>query len=448
MKLHYKDFCGINQKNIITVATQLLPYVQRLQKIITGVDYTKPESSLNLATNNNLISVILKIKKQKINHNLKYIFVVGIGGSNLGTKAVYDAIYGYYDVLAPERYPKIIFLDTNDAGLLLQLKNFLNASLKRPEEILINMISKLGATIETAVNFEAILDILKNIFNARDIPDRIIVTTDENSLLWKMALKKNITLLPIPKTVGGRFSILSAAGLLPLSAAGIDIKALLRGAGQMRTQCMQRNITKNPAILSASILYEHYNKKRTINDNFFFHPELESLGKWYRQLMGESIGKERKYNGKKTYIGITPTVSIGSTDLHSVGQLYLGGPDDKITTFINTEANIAINITTITTDITLSKKLFFPNLVKNLGNKTTTQITRAIYEGVKIAYSKRKIPFMEVILKNISPYSLGQFLQFKMMEIMYLGCLFHVNTFDQPNVEMYKKETRKILKNI
>ncbi len=445
MKLLYQDSCGINQKNIITIGTQLLPYIERLQKIITNDDYSKPESALNLASNSIILDVILKIKKEKINRNLKYIFVIGIGGSNLGTKAVYDATYGYYDVLAPQRYPKIIFLDTNNGGLLLQLKKFLKTSIKKPEEILINVISKSGATTETAANFEIIFGCLKNIFNARNILDRTIIITDENSLLWQMARKKNLTVLPIPKTVGGRFSVLSAVGLFPLSAAGIDVEKLLQGAHQMRTQCMQRNITKNPAIVSAVILYEQYGRKRNINDNFFFHPELESLGKWYRQLMGESIGKEKKHNGKRTPIGITPTVSIGSTDLHSVGQLYLGGPDDKITTFINTEVNIAANITA---DITLPEKLFFSGLVENLGNKTTTQIMRAIYEGVITAYNKRKIPFMEVILRDISPYSLGQFLQFKMMEMMYLGHLLQINTFDQPNVEMYKKETRKILKNI
>ena len=112
-----------------------------------------------------------------------------------------------------------------------------------------------------------------------------------------MALKKKLTLLPIPKIVGGRFSVLSAAGLFPLSAAGIDMKNLLRGAGEMRTQCMQRNITKNPAIISATILYQHYRKKKIINDNVFLKPELESLGKWYGQLMGEIIGNKKNDRG-------------------------------------------------------------------------------------------------------------------------------------------------------
>ena len=189
-------------------------------------------------------------------------------------------------------------------------------------------------------------------------------------------------------------------------------------------------------MVSAAVLFENFRMGKTINDNFIFHPELESLGKWYRQLLGESIGKEHDRDMKVVRIGITPTVSIGSTDLHSVGQLYLGGPEDKLTTFISAEFNKRGNA--ITPEV-------FAGAEEGIAGKKPADVAEAILKGVKIAYEKKGLPFMEVLLPDITPASLGAFMQWKMMEMMYLGELFNVNPFDQPNVESYKTETKSIL---
>jgi len=173
------------------------------------------------------------------------------------------------------------------------------------------------------------------------------------------------------------------------------------------------------------------------NPVLVFNSELESLGKWYRQLLGESIGKEKDKDGNSINFGITPTVSVGSTDLHSMGQLYIGGPKDKLTTFI--WAALPKN----TQDISSS---LFPNLVEGIDGKTTQYVMDAILDGTKNAYEKNKLPFMEVVMENISEKSLGEFMQFKMMEMLYLGKLLNINPFDQPSVEEYKSEVRKILK--
>ena len=205
----------------------------------------------------------------------------------------------------------------------------------------------------------------------------------------------------------------------------------------MRNICIENDLDQNPALIPATLLFLNLKAQKTINDNFFFAPQLESLGKWYRQLMGESIGKENDIDGKTIRSGINPTVSIGSTDLHSMGQLYLGGPADKFTTFIwarNHEDAVS-----------LPKNPLMPELVPNLHGKSAQQIMEAILEGTKTAYSKQEIPYMEIVLAEISAYTLGEFLQFKMIEMMYLGKLMNVNTFDQPNVELYKQETKKIL---
>jgi glucose-6-phosphate isomerase len=202
----------------------------------------------------------------------------------------------------------------------------------------------------------------------------------------------------------------------------------LKGAMESRKVCLRKDIFSNPAAISAIVIFMNYVKGKLINDSFFFNPELESLGKWYRQLMGESIGK----NGK----GITPTVSIGSTDLHSMGQLYLGGIKDKLFTFISTE--------TETNDISVPQEPLL-EILDEVEEKSTSEIMDAILAGVKIAFLKKDLPFTELVLDDVSPSSLGQYMQLKMIEMMLLGELMGVNPFDQPSVESYKQETRKIL---
>jgi glucose-6-phosphate isomerase len=152
--------------------------------------------------------------------------------------------------------------------------------------------------------------------------------------------------------------------------------------------------------------------------------------------MGESIGKEKDTKGNKVNSGITPTVSTGSTDLHSMAQLYIGGPKDKVTTFVYANTN---------NDILVPEDQLMQGLVEGIQNKPAKQIMNAILEGTKIAYKNVEHPYMEILLDDLNEYSLGEFLQFKMIEMMYLGKLLNVNTFDQPNVEDYKKETKKIL---
>lgn len=416
----------ISEEEIAKTAKTLDSYLKHLRKVSQEQSYDYDESSINLAFDEQTLNRALKLKEELVSDKLKYFINVGIGGSNLGTKAIYDSLHGYFDVLEPERHPKMIFADTIDPEYLKKLESLLN-QLKFSEQVLVNAISKSGTTTESVVNLEIILSVLAR--KDSSAQDRLIVTTDEGSKLWNKAQEKNVKTLLIPKKVGGRFSVLSSVGLFPLLAVGVDVKKLLSGARELRNLCLGDNVGTNPALASAVILFLHSEKGIKINDNFLFHPELESLGKWYRQLMGESIGKQG--------LGITPTVSVGSTDLHSLAQLYLGGPKDKLTTLVYTDKFDQINI---------PQSLIFDGLVENIESKKAGQIMQAIFEGVKASYINKGLPFMEVIFKSVDEYSLGQFLQFKMMEMMFLGKLLGVDAFDQPNVEEYKTETRKILK--
>ena len=411
-------------------------YRDHLRSVVDSGDYEDHEASVNLPDDRTLRERVNDIVSAHVDEDLAYIIVIGIGGSNLGTMAVYDALYGTLDHLEPERFPKLIFVDTVNARELERLHSFIHRYVTSPREVLVTSISKSGGTTETVANTELVYSYLSETFGP-DITDRFIAITDEGSKLWDRASETGMSVLPIPAQVGGRYSVLSAVGLMPLAAAGIDIDALHAGARDAREPCITHDLDKNSAMRSALAIHQAMQRGVNIHDTFLYHTELESLGKWYRQLTGESLGKEEDQDGKQVFAGITPTVSIGSTDLHSVAQLYLGGPKDKVTTFVR--ARDTLDTSPIPHDGLVSP------LTAEAQGYTADQIMDAIYEGVKIAYEKQELPYMEIFLDDISAHSIGAFLQFKMIEIMYLAQLMNVNAFNQPNVELYKTETKRIL---
>lgn len=364
--------------------------------------------------------VALKKKLQPV-----CMVVIGIGGSNLGTKAVYKALFG---VRGNPEFP-LYFADTVDSDAMWALLAQVEHYLKVKKVVLLTLISKSGSTTESVANFECFLELLKK-YHPKDYPHYVTVITDEHSPLWQLALEQHFDKLPIPKMVGGRYSVLSAVGLFPLACAGIDINALLQGARDIIVVCIKNDYETNSALQSAAIIAAYYARGFYIHDLFLFSTALEALGKWYRQLMAESIGKNVK-------VGITPTVSMGSADLHSVGQLYVAGPYDKLTTFVIVDNP--------NQSVTIPKMKEYETLVGHLQGKTMQQIMNAIWQGVQIAYQEHKRPFMSVHVPRKNAYYLGQFMQWKMIEIMILGALLDVNPFDQPQVELYKIQTRKIL---
>jgi len=433
----------ISSDEIKDTAETLSGYVEKLSNIARDFNeketiYDEAESSINLpfdeGTHKKVKDLVKKIKTTE----LKYVIVVGIGGSNLGTKAIYDAIRGTTDSFLTEDVPKIIFADTTSTKLLKGISEILKENIEKPEEVLVNIISKSGTTTESIANFEIIYSFLKNRFkNGDDIKNRVIVTTDHGSRLWEKAEECGIKVLSAPKNVGGRYSVFSTVGIFPLMLSKVNTEALLDGARIMRDKCIKNDVTENQALVSAVITYIHNKKGISINNNFFFNPHLESIGRWYRQLMGESIGKKYAIDGREVNSGITPIVSIGSTDLHSMSQLYLGGPKDKLTTFVYSQEE--------SRDTYVPEDVFLEGLVEGIEGKKLVDIMDAIFSGVKEAYKNNKLPFVEISLEDTNEYTLGQFLQFKMIEMMYLAKLLEVNAFDQPNVEDYKGETRKIL---
>jgi len=429
-------------KEAASILTNYIEYLSSISKsgenISNEIDYIEAESSINLPFDSSVLEMVNSAVKKVYTKNLKYIIIIGIGGSNLGTKAVYDSLRGTFDPFFVDKTPKIIFADTTSPKFLKDIRTILEKNVETSEEVLLNVVSKSGTTVETIANFEAIYSFLDAKFGDV-VKKRVIVTTDNESKLWEMAKNNDFEILSIPHIVGGRYSVLSAVGLFPLALVGIDIQALLEGARTMCDKCTKEEMSENPALVSSTLLYLYYKKGVTIHNSFFFNPELESLGRWYRQLIAESIGKRYATDGKEINAGITPIVSIGSTDLHSMAQLYLGGPKDKFTTFVYAPGDSEEEV--------VPEQLTFLGLVKGINGQEFAKIMGAIFGGVKESYKKDELPFAEISFPKVDERSLGQFLQFKMFEIMYLAQLLDVDAFNQPNVEDYKKEMRKILTN-
>ncbi len=338
------------------------------------------------------------------------LVVVGIGGSNLGTLAIYQA-------LRPRK--KIYFAETLDARHLDRITR----EIEHPATFVI--VSKSGTTTETAANAAVLLSHKKK-------EDQVIAITEEGSKLWLWAGENGFAAIPMPKDVGGRYSVFTSVGLVPLALAGVKTDALLKGAREITPACLSYDVAKNPAAQSALAIWNSWKRGKSIHDTFIFEPDLEGVGRWYRQLTGESLGKMGK--------GITPTVSIGTTDLHSVAQLYFDGPKDKFTTFIS--------VLDHGKDFVIKSKENIDELVPHISGKKFSQLLSAVLSAVKTTYNKQNLPFISIELPEISEESLGALFQMKMIEMMYLGKLMGVNPFDNPGVDQYKEETRRLLENL
>lgn len=423
----------VEPENIDKYTPIITEEIQNLHAALSK-KYDDSHASINLITDGEMQQQIKSLVQQKKTLTPEYIIVIGIGGSNLGTLAVQEAILGkHYNQKNPPT--KILYADTVDPDTLTDIQTVIEPVLKDNNNILLILVSKSGGTTETIVNFEILLTTLKKY--KHDYQNYIVAITDKHSRLWDLAQSKGYEILEIPSLVGGRFSIFSPVGLFPIGMLDIDIDQLIAGAQHMRKRCLNLTINENPAAMSALHIYHHWKNTIKIHDLFLFSSDLESIGKWYRQLMGESIGKEYDNNQQQLFAGITPTISIGSTDLHSMAQLYLGGPYDKFTTFVR--------INEARTHPSIPDETETANLVQGINGKSVDYIMKAILSGTQTAFQKRERPFMEIELPDKSASSIGQFLQMKMIEIMYLGYLFNLNPFDQPNVEEYKIETKKIL---
>ena len=434
MKFSYQKSCLVDDHTIVELLERLQPEIARM-RAATHLKYETPYASINLPADTKMFDEIDRMVQVKKGLRPAALVVIGIGGSNLGTKAVHEALRGtHHNMLDPL---KVYYADTVDADYCMSLVACIEDFLQAGQVVILNIISKSGSTTETVANAQLFIDLIR-CYHA-DYQQHIVVTTDYQSPLWELAQKEGFATLSIPAHVGGRYSVFSAVGLFPLGLMGINIRALVSGAQSVVSDYTEHSM-QNYAAVRACILYALYHARTiSIHDFFIFAVHLQSVGAWYRQLMGESIGKADDIHGNRVERGIIPTVSIGSIDLHSVAQLYLGGPRIILTTFLTVAQQES--------SLTVIPSAPWKALAPAIQGKTLAEIMHAIVEGTQAAYSNEARPFMEIELEQITEESIGALLQMHMLEMMYLGYLLEVNPFDQPQVELYKQETRKILAN-
>lgn len=431
--LEHTDAVGIEDKSMQLTSESLSYYLKALESAAEDRNYDTNEASVRLPFDAELREEVINMKNRFSNDQLKYVVVIGIGGSNLGTMAIYDALRGSMDGLS-DNQPKLLFLDTVSPEKINAISSTLRAC-QSTDEFVILSISKSGGTTETIANTDVLLDQIKP--QHPSVIERLVVITDEGSKFWLAAEERDIARIAIPNRVGGRYSVFSAVGLVPLALVGIDIEALCEGARKAIDHGIKPSLEENRSLFSASATHLHYLQGISIHNTFLFAPELESVGKWYRQLVGESLGKEQDLDDNKINAGITPIVSIGSTDLHSMAQLYYGGPRDKFTNVVTTTWN---------SELRVPNESALGELVQDIGGKSIEQLMEAIVKGVESSYEKNSIPFFSIRLPELSEKVIGYYLQFRMIEVMMLAQLMNLNAFDQPNVESYKNETRHLLK--
>lgn len=364
--------------------------------------------------------------------DVSLIVLIGIGGSNLGTLAILEAIYGknYNSKL---KVP-ILNAETTDSYEISEILTRIKQEIARGKKVLVNCVSKSGGTTETI----ALLDIIEDVVKLqRNYKNYIVCTTQKESKLDTYAQRRGYKSIHIEETVGGRYSVFSPVGIFPLEICGVNTKQLLLGAQKEIKNQIILNHEDSISNLSALNIYHNFSKHNCIELNqFFFVKQFEGLGKWYRQLIGESLGKEFNLENKKVHFGITPLISLGSTDLHSMAQLFIGGPNRVYHQLISVKNNSNFDLLKVSSN---------QELIQDIKEKSLQDIMNAIINGLKQSFINRNIKFDEYILQNNSPYEIGRFMQSRMIEMMFLGQLCNVNPFNQPNVEEYKIETKKEL---
>jgi glucose-6-phosphate isomerase len=363
--------------------------------------------------------------------------VLGIGGSAMGNIALQTALNPYmYNLDEKQRKgPRLFVLDNVDPQ---QMRSFLDWIDGRLDRTIFNVISKSGRTAETAAQFLTICSLLEKRLGKNSLKKHIIATTDaKEGTLRKITDNFGFRNLPVPDGVGGRFSVLSAVGLLSAAVCGIDIDNLLAGAERMDKKVSQKDFYRNPAAVNAAINYHFYKRGKRISVMMPYSYALKDFADWYRQLWAESLGKVKNLSGKEVFVGPTPIKALGATDQHSQVQLYRQGPNDKLFTFLTVqdfEKDVEIGkAPAVAPELNFLSRQKFSRLLNN--EKTATEYA--------LLASKR--PNLTIAFDKISPYTIGQFIYLFETTTSIAGLLFGIDAYDQPAVELGKDATLALM---
>lgn len=416
MFISYFDDKRVTEKAITNNQKKLKNYQAQIADSTKNNDSTVPEYSLFHCKEFALHETLAGIKKQF--KEVKHVVLVGIGGSSLGVEAIHAVL--------DRGQVKLSVLDAVSAHKAdLVIKELL--TFKKVNKIAVCIISKSGKTTETLANAAVLLDTLKDSFG-EDIYKQTIFIGDPGTDLMSYGKKRKIMCVAMPSIIGGRYSVATAVGLIPLTILGHDVDDFIAGYLDASEENYESLVAESAARVAVyhQLKYPHYNF-------FAFEPRLEELGRWYRQLFAESLGKEIDLTGKPVKHALVPTIST-PVELHSVGQLYMSGVPDTLTDFVTFDDEMI--------DIKIART---NKIATTLQGRTLQEVSTALYGGVMAAYQERNLPYRATIFEESLPYSLGLFMAMRLREVMYLSHLLQVNAFDQPNVELYKIKTKEIL---
>ncbi len=359
---------------------------------------------------------------EKIRNDSDVLLVIGIGGSYLGARAAIEMLqHSFYNVLPKEkrRSPQIIFAGNNiSSTYMMDIIDLLEG-----KDFSINVISKSGTTTEPAIAFRIFRKILEEKYGAEEARKRIYATTDKaKGALKTSANEEGYETFVIPDDIGGRYSVLTAVGLLPIAVSGADIQAMMKGAADAREDFSKSELDENPAYQYAAVRNILYNKGKTIEMLVNYEPALQYFAEWWKQLYGESEGKDQK--------GIFPASANFSTDLHSLGQYIQEGRRDLFETVIKVEKpRRGLTIEAEDKDL---------DGLNYLAGKTVDFVNDKAFEGTLLAHTDGGVPNLIVSVPALDEYHFGYMVYFFEKACAMSGYLLGVNPFDQPGVEAYK----------
>lgn len=359
------------------------------------------------------------------------VVVLGIGGSGLGAVSLRDALLGPFwnDKSSEERdhFPRLHVVDNPDpvtfGGLMRRLD---------PAKTLVNVVSKSGSTAETMAQYLVARGWMEDAVGPERTAGHFLFTTDPaKGALRKIADADGIPSAPVPENVGGRFSVLSPVGLLPAAICGVDVDGLLAGAAAMEERCRTSELAKNPAGVLATLLHQADTEaSRPIHVLMPYSDRLRSTALWFQQLWAESLGKARGLDGAARHTGPTPLASVGATDQHSLLQLFMEGPHDKVVLFVSVaDPGADVPIPRVHSDV--------PSLAY-LGGASLGQLLDAERRATAEALRREGRPNATFLLPRVDAQALGGLFMLFEIATVYAGALYGVDPLDQPGVELGK----------
>lgn len=368
----------------------------------------------------------IKAAADKIRKDTDVLVVIGIGGSYLGARAAIEFLKGqYYNTLRGDA-PEIYFAGNSISG------SYLSDLIKICEgkRVSVNIISKSGTTTEPAVAFRVFRKMLEERYGEKEAASRIYCTTDKaRGTLKQLADEKGYECFVIPDDVGGRFSVLTAVGLLPIAAAGADIDKLMKGAAEARKDYSVAELENNPCYTYAALRNAFYRKGKSVELLVSYEPRFAMMSEWFKQLFGESEGKDNK--------GIFPASVIFSTDLHSMGQFIQDGSRIMFETVVNIKDNGS--------DVVIETESSNGDGLNFLAGKPMSFVNRKAFEGTVLAHTDGGVPNFVIEIDKADEENLGRLIYFFEKACAISGYMLGVNPFDQPGVESYKKNMFALL---